>query len=99
MVDGGTSVEHVNEVSLVDSIIFTRELGWPSYDFEKFIRFKYLKFDDVVSVILNKNVCRETSGETTSSRSVLNVEGRCIAIEREQNHGRSKSRDVLLMIY
>ena len=49
-----------------------------------------LKFDDVVSAILDEEIRRKPSGE--SSESVLNVGNRGRSSEREQSHGRSKSR-------
>ena len=49
-----------------------------------------LKFDDVVSAILDEEIRRKPSGE--SSGSALNVGNRGRSSEREQSHGRSKSR-------
>lgn len=49
-----------------------------------------LKFDDVVSVILSKEIHRKSSGE--SSGNVVNVENRGKVTERWKNHEISKSR-------
>ncbi|XXG79495.1 hypothetical protein AAC387_Pa09g0546 [Persea americana] len=49
-----------------------------------------LKFDDVVSAILDEEIRRKPSGE--SSGSALNVGNRGRSSEREQSHGRSKSQ-------
>lgn len=35
-----------------------------------------LKFDDVVNILHNEEVCRKSTAEASSSGSTLNVEGR-----------------------
>lgn len=50
-----------------------------------------LKFDDVVSIILNKKVRRKPIEEASSSESALNLGGRERTVKRGQDRGRSKS--------
>lgn len=51
-----------------------------------------LKFDDVVGVILSKEIRRKSSGGTSTSGNVLNAESRGRTKERENNSGnRGKS--------
>ncbi|XXG79168.1 hypothetical protein AAC387_Pa09g0300 [Persea americana] len=49
-----------------------------------------LKFDDVMSVILDEEIRRTASSE--SSGSAMNVGNRGMSYEREQSRGRSRSR-------
>jgi hypothetical protein len=44
-----------------------------------------LKFDDVIGVILSEKIHKKSSGSTSTSCSVLNVERRGISKEREKN--------------
>ena len=51
-----------------------------------------LKFEDVVSVILNEEMCRKSIGENSSSVNALNMESRGRSKEKSKSkaHGRSK---------